>query len=87
MAINKTIDDADTTQVTYSPTGPNGPWNDQDCDPNVCSIHPSKAIAFDGTWHEVTYHTGNSEAAVQFSFEGPFCIVLRCGVLVYGDHL
>ena len=82
--MNVTIDDADLTQVTYYPpnSDPRSSWHDQGCEQGVCFIHPSKLVAFNGTWHDVTYRVGVSpEVAIQFSFKGRFPAQTICGVL------
>ena len=84
--MNLTIDDGDATRVTYYPPMSDSStiWHDQGCDPAVCWIHPSKASAFGGTWHEVTYRVGASpEVAFQFSFKGELPIRMTYNLPAY----
>ena len=84
--MNLTIDDGDAIRVTYYPSmnDSSNIWRDQDCNPTICWIHPSKESAFGRTWHEVTYRVEASpEVGFYFSFKGQFPIRMMYDLPAY----
>ena len=68
--VNKTIDDTYGDPITgRAPVYlPNGCWNSQNC--FGCVINPNASLPFDGTWSAATYHSGQNDLDITFSFTG-----------------
>lgn len=77
--VNRTIDDQNGDSVsgakpTYAPSiDPASNWT-QGADCTSCFLLPNKVIdvsqAFDGTWHDSTYHPGDPDHTIDAAFTG-----------------
>ena len=55
--VNVTVDDS-SNDITYSPVGE---WSiGNSC--SMCTAHPDAAETKDGTWHDISFFAGGSEA-------------------------
>ena len=60
-------DESDRRHVTYSPPDTYWTLGTQCTD---CVLHPNVSLAFDGTWHDSTYHGQGLPPSMTFLFDG-----------------
>jgi hypothetical protein len=75
ILFNRTIDDekGDKAFGIYPVYDPPDKWT-QGATCTGCGAQPDKHKAFDGTWHDSTYHVGDPPQSVTLTFNGE----LRC---------
>ena len=66
--INVTVDDLDTSVISYAPS--NGWANGQDCSGCALTHLVNASQVLDGSWHDSTYHSGNSPGEITATFIG-----------------